>query len=93
MSPRVFFIWLSPCHMSLQLPLWYELENMITIWLSHGVMLREDPDVSWPCIYGSLYLQSFTQEFLEAMVCCLNYSNSQTIIGCIREIRITAVLR
>ncbi|CAD7679330.1 unnamed protein product [Nyctereutes procyonoides] len=39
-------------------------------------MSREDPNVSWPCIYGALYLQSCTQEILEEMVCGFNYSNS-----------------
>lgn len=39
-------------------------------------MSREDPKVSWPCIYGALYLQSCTQEVLEEMVSGFNYSSS-----------------
>ena len=55
-------------------------------------MSREDPNVSWPCIYRALYLQSCTQEILEEMVCAVNYYNSlDNFIRCTRHTRIRAV--
>lgn len=63
--------------MSPQLHLWPEQENAISNGgVPLGVMSREDPNVSWPCIYGALSLQSCIQEILEEMVCGFNYSNS-----------------
>ena len=44
--------------------------------VSIGVMSREDPNVSWPCIYRKLHLKSCAQEILEEMVCGFKYSNS-----------------
>ena len=38
-------------------------------------MSREDPNVSWSCIYRALYLQSCTQEILKKMVFGFHYSN------------------
>ena len=30
MNPRVSFIWLPPCQIFLKVPLWAELENMVS---------------------------------------------------------------
>ena len=38
-------------------------------------MLREDTNVSWPCIYRALSFEGCTQEFLEEIVCGFKYSN------------------
>ena len=76
MSTRVSFIWLLLGRCLFSCPSDVKRRTRFQKRMSPWVLWRRYFNVSWPCIYGTLYLQSCTQEILEEMFCGFSISNS-----------------
>ena len=83
-----------PCHMSLQVPLWSELDNMITsvgvplVWYWGRTLMSLGPVYMGHCIYRAAPRRSRRRWSVASIIL-----TPLIILGCKRNTRISAVLR
>lgn len=83
-----------PCHMSLQVPLWSELDNMITsvgvplVWYWGRTLMSLGPVYMGHCIYRAAPRRSRRRWSVASIIL-----TPLIILGCKRKTRISAVLR